>query len=318
MNVENQTKITEIILLGFHQQQSLRTIFFSVILIVYCLTISGNIIIMVLVSSRRHLHVPMYFFLSQISASDVLLSTSIVPKMLSVVIHEGAIISFAACITQFFLFCVFEVSECFILTAMSYDRYLAICAPLQYNSIMHHGLCIQLIVVSWLLAFSLSFITPVTISQMSFCGANFIDYFFCDFAPLLNLSCSDTNIVQIEAFLLCVPVLIIPFLIVLLSYVYIVLAIVRISSTTGRQKAFSTCSSHLTVVSIYYGTLLSIYAVPPNGKSLSVSKVLSLFYTVFTPMLNPIIYSLRNKDIKDALSKLVNGIYRANACKRII
>ncbi|CAH2272542.1 olfactory receptor, partial [Pelobates cultripes] len=261
----------------------------------------------------RHLHVPMYFFLSQISVSDILLSTSIVPKMLSVVIHEGGIITFAACITQFYFFCVFEVSECFILTAMSYDKYLAICSPLQYNSIMNHGLCIQLIVISWLLAFSLACITPVTISQLLFCGPNVIDYFFCDQAPLLKLSCSDTIIVQIEAFLLCIPILIIPFFIVLLSYVYIVLTIVRISSTTGRQKAFSTCSSHLTVVSIYYGTLLSIYAVPPNGKSVSVNKILSLFYTVFTPMLNPIIYSLRNKDIKDALNILVNDIYKANA-----
>ncbi|XP_063302571.1 olfactory receptor 11L1-like [Pelobates fuscus] len=316
MNVENQTKITEIILLGFHQLQRLRTVFFSVILIVYYVTISGNTIIMVLVSSKRHLHVPMYFFLSQISISDILLSTNIVPKMLSVVLHNGGITSFAACITQYYLFCVFEVSECFILTAMSYDRYLAICAPLQYNSLMDYRLCIQLICISWILAFSLAFIVPVTISQMVFCGSNVIDHFFCDFAPLLELSCSDTITVQIEGLLLCVPILIIPFLIVLLSYVYIVLAIVRISTTTGRQKAFSTCSSHLTVVSLYYGILISIYAVPPKQTSLTVSKVLSLFYTVFTPMLNPIIYSLRNKDIKEALNKLVNDIYRANKCKR--
>ncbi|CAH2272539.1 olfactory receptor 11L1-like, partial [Pelobates cultripes] len=257
----------------------------------------------------RHLHIPMYFLLSQISVSDILLSTSIVPKMLFVVIHDSGIISFVACLTQFYFFCLFEALECLILMVMSYDRYVAICAPLQYNSIMDHRRCIQLIVISWLLALSFSFITPVTISQMVFCGPDVVDYLFCDFAPLLELSCSDTKIVQIEAFLLCFPTLLIPFLIVLLSYVFIVLAIVRISSTTGRQKAFSTCSSHLTVVSIFYGSLISIYAVPPKGKSLPVSKVMSLFYTVFTPKLNPIIYTLRNKDIKESLNKLANYIF---------
>ncbi|XP_063305947.1 olfactory receptor 1496-like [Pelobates fuscus] len=316
VKMENKTIITEIQLLAFSHLLGTRSLFFTLIICVYCITISGNLLIIVLVSLNRHLHVPMYFFLTQISTSDILLITDIVPEMLSIIIDENGKIALKTCITQLYFFGVFETAECFLLTAMSYDRYLAICDPLKYNSIMDHKFCIQLIVICWLLSISIMLIIPISIAQLAFCEPGIIDHFFCDIFPLLEISCSDTILVQIEAFFLCVPILIIPFLIVLLSYVYIVLAIVRISSTTGRQKTFLTCSSHLTVVSIYYGTLISIYTVPPKGKSLSVAKVMSLFYTVFTPMLNPIIYSLRNKDIKDALKKIIQNIYRINVCKR--
>ncbi|KAM8972691.1 olfactory receptor 11L1-like [Pelodytes ibericus] len=313
MNNENLSSITEIRLLGFYHLHVLRSLFFSILLIVYLLTISVNLVLIVLVSSSRHLHVPMYIFLTQVSICDIVLTTGIVPMMLSIVLHEGGVMSFAACITQFYFFGGSEASECLLLTAMSYDRYLAICHPLRYNSIMDIECCIELIITSWLLGLFVDIIITVTIAQFRLCGPNIIDHFFCDLGPLLQLSCSDTFIAKIEAILICFPVLIAPLIIIMVSYFYIVLTIVKIPSISGRQKAFSTCSSHLAVVSIFYGTLISIYIVPTKGQSLSVSKVLSLLYIVVTPMLNPIIYSLRNKDIKKAIKKckkeLIQTIY---------
>ncbi|KAM8972644.1 olfactory receptor 11L1-like [Pelodytes ibericus] len=313
MNKENLTLVTEIHLLGFHHLHALRSLFFSILLIIYLLTISGNLVLIVLVSSSRQLHVPMYIFLTQLSISDIILTTNIVPMMLSIVLYEGGVMSLPACITQFYFFVASETLECFLLTAMSYDRYLAICHPLRYNSIMDNLCCIKLIIMSWLLGFSLDLILTVTIAQLRLCGPNIIDHFFCDFGPLLQLSCSDTIVAQMESFLLCFPVLITPLIIIVVSYCHIVITIVKIPSVSGRQKAFSTCSSHLAAVSIFYGTLISIYVVPSKDQSLSVSKVLSMLYTVVTPMLNPIIYSLRNKDIKEALKKckqkLIQTIY---------
>ncbi|KAM8972676.1 olfactory receptor 11L1-like [Pelodytes ibericus] len=310
MNTENLSLVTDIHLLGFHQSHTLRILFFSILLIVYLLTISGNLLLILLVFSSRHLLVPMYIFLTQVSISDILLTTDIVPRMLSIVLYEGGVMSLADCVTQFYFFGVSETSECFLLTIMSYDRYLAICQPLRYNSIMDNACCIKLIIMSWLLCLLIDLIITVTIAQHRFCGPNIIDHFFCDFGPLLNISCSDTFIVQMEAYLLSIPIIITPTIIILVSYFYIVLTIVKIPSASGKQKAFSTCSSHLTVVSIYYGTLISIYVVPAKGQSLSVNKVLSLLYTVVTPMFNPIIYSLRNKDIKEAINKYKQKIFQ--------
>ncbi|XP_063302577.1 olfactory receptor 1M1-like [Pelobates fuscus] len=311
--MENHTMVTEINLLGFHQLHSRRHLLFSIILVVYCLTISGNVLIIVLVSCFRHLHFPMYFFLTQMSISDILLTTNIAPHMLSIVNHEGGIISLKACITQYYFFGAFEVLECLLLTVMSYDRYLAICNPLQYNSIMDHAFCIKLIVICWLLGCIMALLIVLPITQLVFCGPNIIDHFFCDFDPLLKLSCSDTLIIHIAALFLSVPVIVTPFVMVIVSYVYIALTIVKIPSISGKKKAFSTCSSHLTVVSIYYGTLIGIYTVPTNERSLLTSKMLSVFFTVVTPMLNPIIYSLRNNDIRDALKKMnLNPLIKGN------
>ncbi|KAM8972680.1 olfactory receptor 5P52-like [Pelodytes ibericus] len=316
MNKENLSSDTEIRLLGFHQLHTLRSSFFSILLIVYILTISVNFVLIVLVSSTRHLHVPMYIFLTQVSICDIVLTTTIAPIMLNIVLYEGGVMSLADCITQFCLFGAFEASECFLLTAMSYDRYVAICHPLHYNFIMDNECCITLIIMSWLLGLSIALVITLTLAQLRFCGPNIIDHVICDFAPLLQIFCSDTFIVQMTTILLCVPVFIIPLTIIMVSYFYIVLTIVKIPSISGRQKAFSTCSSHLAVVSIYYGTLISMYAVPTKDQSLSLSKVLSLLYTVVTPVLNPIIYSLRNKDIKEALTKcqhkLIQTIYRTS------
>ncbi|XP_075061776.1 olfactory receptor 11L1-like [Mixophyes fleayi] len=308
MPESNITFITEVILLGFQRLQSFRTISFLILLVIYCVTICGNFLIITLVTSSKNLQTPMYVFLTQLSMSDIMLATDIVPNMLHTIVNEVGTISFIGCITQFYFFAVCECSECLLLTVMSYDRYLAICNPLRYNSIMDSTLCIKLIIMSWLLSLFIILIDTTTIALLHFCGPNIIDHFFCDYPPLLKLSCSDTSIVQFEVTFLSFPVLIVPFILIIASYVYIIQVILRMSSLAERQKAFSTCSSHLTTVSIFYSTLFCIYVLPTSGQSLSISKVLSLFYTVSTPLLNPIIYSLRNKDMKKAFEKCINKV----------
>ncbi|XP_040197848.1 olfactory receptor 6N1-like [Rana temporaria] len=277
---------------------------FSLVLIIYMVTICGNCLIIMLVYYSKTLHSPMYFFLSQLSISDIMLTTDIAPNMLNIVLHERTSISFSGCITQFYVFGSVETFECYLLTVMSYDRYLAICSPLHYTSIMKQTLCIQLVLASWIFSCSMAIIPTLGISQLEFCGPNCIDYLFCDFNPLVELSCSDTSKVQMEITVLCVPVLIFPFLVIVVSYTYIVLTILKISSFSGRLKSFSTCSSHLTVVFIFYGTLLAAYLIPKKGQSQMINKIMSLLYTVFTPFVNPFIYSLRNKEIKDSLKML--------------
>ncbi|XP_075715838.1 olfactory receptor 5G9-like [Rhinoderma darwinii] len=301
MKEKNLTAFNEFFLLGFQVSQCLRIFLFCLLLVVYCGTICGNLLIITLVSTSKNLHTPMYFFISQLSISDILLPTNIVPKMLSILLNNGGTITFAGCITQFYFFCGSEIFECLLLTVMSYDRYLAICNPLSYNSIMTSVYCGKLSVVTWLLGFSFALTEAITISTLTFCGPNIIDHFFCDLLPLLEIPCSDTLFVQIEIFLLSIPSVFIPTTIIIFSYVNIVLAIIRIPLNSGRQKAFSTCSSHLTVVSIFYWTMFCVYIVPSKGQTLTVSKVLSLLYTIFTPMINPIIYSLRNKEIGKAV-----------------
>ncbi|XP_053318884.1 olfactory receptor 11L1-like [Spea bombifrons] len=301
MNKRNLTRVTEIHLLGFQTSRSIKVGLFVLVFTMFCVTIVGNLLIIVLVSRSRNLHSPMYFFLTQLSISDILLTTDIVPNMLR------GMMPLVGCLAQLYFFGVSECFECLILAVMSYDRYLAICHPLHYISLMSHLLSLRVIIVTWIVSFSVPLIETVTTSKLVFCGPNVIDHFFCDLFPLWELSCSDILIGQIEVTILGIPIIISPFILIAISYTYIFFTILKIQSITGRQKAFSTCSSHLTVVFIYYGTLISIYVLPTRGQSLIVSKVLSLLYTVVTPMLNPIIYSLRNKDIKEALRKYVKN-----------
>ncbi|XP_053319958.1 olfactory receptor 6B1-like [Spea bombifrons] len=299
----NQTTVTEFILLGFRGLQSFKIPVFLLLLIFHLVTLSGNLLIIWLVVSNKALHSPMYFFLTHLSLCDTFLTLCIVPEALWLIWHGGGTMSFLRCIVQFDCFACSEASECLLLSVMAYDRYLAICYPLHYNYLMNPVLCRTLVSISWLLSFFAVLTDTVSITQLQFCGPNTIDHFFCDFAPILELSCSDTTFVEMALFILCIPVAVFPLLVIVVSYIYIVLAVLRISSKSGRRKTFSTCSSHLTVVSIFYGTLIGIYMLPAKGKSLNVSKVLSLLYTVLTPMMNPIIYSLRNNDIHEAMKK---------------
>ncbi|KAM8972658.1 olfactory receptor 11L1-like [Pelodytes ibericus] len=302
MSERNQTMVTEILLLGFQNLLKFKIFFFILLFFFYIMTLLGNLIIIWLVASHRSLQSPMYFFLTQLSISDIILTTNIVPNTLSITWQEGGVLSFSGCITQFYFFALSETFECFLLTIMAYDRYLAICYPLRYTSLMNIMLCIKLVVISWLLGFSIGLIDTISMTQLQFCGPNVIDHFFCDFDPILELSCSDTSILHVEIILFGVPTAVLPLLVIMISYSHIVQAVLHISTTSGRSKAFSTCSSHLTVVSLFFGTLIGIYMLPSTGKSLTINKVLSLWYTVIMPMINPIIYSLRNKDIKKALA----------------
>ncbi|XP_075715760.1 olfactory receptor 5G26-like [Rhinoderma darwinii] len=301
----NLTAVTEFFLLGFQGSQHPRIVLFCLFIMIYCGTICGNLLIIILVSISKNLHTPMYFFISQLSISDILLTTDIVPNLLHLLLINGGTISFTGCIFQFYIFCVCEASECLLLAVMSYDRYVAICNPLRYASIMTPACCVKLVALCWLVGFTITLSDNISISMLQFCGPNIIDHFFCDLVPLLAISCSDTFIVQLEMYLLSFPVAIIPSIIIITSYVNIVSAILRIPSSTGRHKAFSTCSSHLTVVSIFYWTIFCVYIFPTKGETMTISKVLSLIYTVCTPFINPIIYSLRNKDIRKAVRETI-------------
>ncbi|CAI9566746.1 unnamed protein product [Staurois parvus] len=297
--------VTTIFFVGFQNHEIINVLLFPFFLIIYCVTICGNLLIIALVSYSKGLHSPMYFFLSQLSISDIMLSTDVSPNMLNVLLHEGTSISLSGCMIQYYFFGLSETFECFLLTVMSYDRYLAICSPLHYASIMNHVLCVKLVLVSWLFSCSVALILTLSMYQLHFCGLNTVNHFFCDLYPLMELSCSDVSIIQMEATVLSIPVLVVPFLVIVVSYTCIALAILKISSISGRVKTFSTCSSHLTVVSIFYGTLITMYMIPKRGQSQMISKTLALLYTVFTPFLNPFIYSLRNKDIKQALRNIL-------------
>ncbi|XP_073507146.1 olfactory receptor 11L1-like [Phyllobates terribilis] len=305
MEDRNYTTVNEIFLLGFTNMHKFKILLFILLLVVYCVTICGNLLIVALVSMSRTLHTPMYFFLTQLSISDIMLTTDIVPNTLACILNDGLIMSFSSCIIQFYIFGFSESIECLILAVMAYDRYLAICNPLRYTTIMNFALFIKMILISWSLGASLILVTTLSLFGLEFCGPNVIDHFFCDFAPIILLSCSETFTVEMEAFYLSVLLIILPSVMTVTSYGCIVNTILNLSSDLQKRKVFSTCSSHLTVVSIFYGTLITIYMIPTQGVSMTINKVVSLFYTVVTPLLNPIIYSLRNKDIKETMRKLI-------------
>ncbi|XP_040269164.1 olfactory receptor 11L1-like [Bufo bufo] len=301
MQFSNSSMVTEILLLGFQNLQSFRICFFLLLLIIFCVTVCGNLLIILVVSYSRSLHSPMYFFLTQLSFSDIMLSSTIVPNMLHIVLHEGTSVSFIGCLTQFYFFITSESLECLLLTVMSYDRYQAICNPLHYNMVMDLTFCVRAVLLCWVMMLIVTLTLSLTVNQLQFCGPNVIDHFFCDFDPLLELSCSDTFFLKLEDMILAVPFVVCPFIVILVSYVYIIITILKIPSVTGRQKTFSTCSSHLAVVSLYYWSLIIMYLFPNKG---DVKKILSLLYTVVTPLLNPMIYSLSNRDIRQSSKKL--------------
>ncbi|XP_073403063.1 olfactory receptor 11L1-like [Dendrobates tinctorius] len=299
----NGTVVAEFILLGFQNRQNLQISLFCFLLVIFCGTIYGNLLIITLVSTTKKLHTPMYFFISQLSISDILVITNIVPILLQILLNNGGSISFIHCITQLYFLSALEVLECFLLAVMSYDRYVAICNPLRYSTIMTIAHCVTLSITCWTSGFSLGLIFVIKMSKINFCGPNIIDHLFCDSLPLLELSCSDTFIVHLEIYVMGIPILMIPTIIIVLSYSFIMTAVLKIKSSVSRQKVFSTCSSHLIVVSIFYWTMFGVYVFPTKGRTLTMSKILSLLYTVFTPFINPIVYSLRNQNIRKAILK---------------
>ncbi|XP_063158281.1 olfactory receptor 6F1-like [Candoia aspera] len=300
---QNTTDIKEFILLGFGNSKDLNVLLFMLFIIMYTVTLSGNLLIIVLVVTEKHIHTPMYFFLSNLSCLEISYTSAILPKIMANCLADTKTISFWGCILQMQFFFIPGATECYLLAAMSYDRYLAICRPLHYGTLMNDKTCILLVLMSWLIAFLLIAVLTSLLAQLTFCDQYKIDHFFCDFTPLVRLSCNDTWVIE-SAALITSSIAILPtFFITVSSYTFIIRAILKIPSVDGRQKAFSTCSSHLTVVSIFYGSLMFVYILPTTGKFKDMKKGFSFLYSVLTPMINPFIYCLRNKEIKETLRK---------------
>lgn len=302
----NSTDVTEFILLGISNDPQMQIIFFVVFLVIFLVNIVGNLGMIILISFDSHLHNPMYFFLWHLSFCDVCYSSAIAPRMLSDLLSERRIISFSGCTTQFYFFAAFVDAECYILAVMAYDRYVAICKPLLYSSLMTSGLCTRLLVGSYIAGTTNAIIHTTATFSLHFCGSNLINHFFCDVPPLLALSCSDTHINEILLFVFAGFVEMSSLSIILISYISILMAILRMQTAEGRLKAFSTCGSHFTGVTLFYGTVIFMYLRPTSVYALDQDKWASVFYTVVIPMLNPLIYSLRNKDVKEAFRKLIN------------
>ncbi|NWH49844.1 O11A1 protein, partial [Fregata magnificens] len=299
----NETSQTEFLLLGFGNVLSLQTPLFLLTLMIYLVIVVGNILIVVLVVAERQLHTPMYFFLGNLSSLETCYSSIILPRLLASFLTGNTTISAPGCMAQLYFFGSCATTECYLLAAMSYDRYLAICRPLLYASVMTWKIGHQMAAGSWLWGSLVSGVVTFLLSQLQFCGPKAIDHFFCDFTPLVELSCSDTRVVKLVTLLLSFLNVVFPFLFTLASYVCIIVAILRIPSSVGRQKAFSTCSSHLTIVTVFYGTLIIVYMLPRTALLRQLNKVFSFFYTILTPLVNPLIYSLRNREVREALGK---------------
>ncbi|XP_075118283.1 olfactory receptor 6N1-like [Leptodactylus fuscus] len=300
MKAENSTN-NEFILLGFNFKQNIQLFLFFIFFMIYVSTITGNTIIITVIWKSSKLHSPMYFFLANFAFMEIGYTSVTMPKMLTNLAFGDKRISVSGCITQLYFFFVLGGIENYLLAVMAYDRYLAICNPLRYSTIMSNRLCHQLALMSWLSSIASSFISIYLLSKLSFCGKNKIDNFFCDASPIFNLSCTDTSLLKSYFFSLVWIVVFSCLSFIILSYINIILAVLKIPSNSGRRKVFSTCGCHFTVVILYYGSVISMYVRPHHEYTFVFDKCLSVFYAIITPFLNPIIYSFRNKNIREAI-----------------
>uniref|UniRef100_K7EZG9 Olfactory receptor n=1 Tax=Pelodiscus sinensis TaxID=13735 RepID=K7EZG9_PELSI len=303
----NQTVIMEFILLGFGNSPDLQPLLFLVFLVIYLGTVAGNLLIIALVVADRHLHTPMYFFLGNLSCVETCYSSVILPRLLASLLTGDRTISVQGCLVQLYFFGIMATAENLMLFVMSYDRFLAICHPLRYAALMNGRVCGQLVAAAWGIAVLLCTIVDSSFFQLTFCHSEEIDHFFCDLSPVIKLSCSDTRMLQAMAFAVA-SITLGACLLIVGSYVCILSTILQIPSTAGRQKAFSTCSSHLIMVAVFYGTLIAVYVFPTASTSKVLSKISSVCYTVLTPLINPVIYSLRNKEISESLRKALQKL----------
>ncbi|XP_004464004.2 olfactory receptor 8A1-like [Dasypus novemcinctus] len=302
MAAKNHSTVTEFILGGLTNQPELQLPLFLLFLGIYAVTMVGNLGMITLIRLNSQLHTPMYFFLSNLSLVDLSYSSVITPKMLVNFVSEKNTISYEECMSQLYFFIVFVVAESYMLTVMAYDRYVAICSPLLYNIIMSHQVCSLLVAVAYIMGLIGSTIETVLMLKLSYCEP-LISHYFCDILPLMKLSCTSTYDVQMVVFFLAGFNTVFTSLTVLVSYAFIVSSILHISTAEGRSKAFSTCSSHLAAVGMFYGSTAFMYLKPSTASSLAQENVASVFYTTVIPMLNPLIYSLRNKEVKAAVQK---------------
>ncbi|XP_043827321.1 olfactory receptor 8K1-like [Dromiciops gliroides] len=305
LNETTGRQVTEFILMGITNRPELQGPFFGLFLLNYMATCLGNLGLIILTSVDSHLQTPMYFFLRHLAFVDLGYSTAIGPKMLVSFLEEKNIISFNGCAAQLVFFVIFIASELFILSAMAYDRYVAICKPLHYIIIMSRKVCWALVAISYFYSIMVSLLISIKLFKLSFCKSNVIRHFYCDGLPLVSLVCSDTNEIELIIMIFAAFNLVSSLSIILLSYMLILVAIFRMNSSEGRYKAFSTCGSHLTGVVVFYGTLLFMYLQPQSSHSFDTDKMASVFYTLVIPMLNPLIYSLRNQEVKSALRRLI-------------
>ncbi|XP_005346749.1 putative olfactory receptor 5AK3 [Microtus ochrogaster] len=310
MTQENETEVKGFYLLGFGVQRDTQCVLFMVFLLIYVTSMVGNTGMILLINTDSRLQTPMYFFLQHLAFVDVCYTSAITPKMLQNFVVEDGSISFGGCVVQLLIYAIFATSDCYLLAAMAVDRYVAICKPLHYPIIMSRKVCIQMVAGSYLVGSINSSVHTGFTFSLSYCKSNRINHFFCDVPPIISLSCSniDTNIrllVVFVGFNLMFTVLVVIF-----SYIYIMVAILKMSSTAGRKKTFSTCASHLTAVTIFYGTLAYMYLQPHSDNAEENMKVASVFYGIVIPMLNPLIYSLRNKEVKDAIKLTRKKFFR--------
>ncbi|XP_029791703.1 olfactory receptor 10J3-like isoform X1 [Suricata suricatta] len=300
----NSTTVTQFLFEGFSSfGWPHRLVFFAIFLSLHLLTLSSNVIIVTVIHLDRHLHTPMYFFLSMLSLSETCYTVAIIPQMLSGLLSPHQPITVQVCATQLFFYLTFGINNCFLLTAMGYDRYVAICNPLRYSVIMSKEACVQLASGSLGIGLGMAIVQVTSVFGLPFCDAFVISHFFCDVRPLLKLACADTTVNEIINFVVSICVLVLPMGLVFISYILIISTILKIPSAQGRKKAFATCASHLTVVIVHYGCASIIYLKPKSQSSLGQDRLISVTYTVLTPLLNPVVYSLRNKEVKDALCR---------------
>ncbi|CAO2595410.1 Olfactory receptor 11 [Lemmus lemmus] len=309
MTLANESISEEFILLGFSDRPWLELPLFVVFLVSYILTIFGNMTIILVSRLDSKLHTPMYFFLTNLSLLDLCYTTSTVPQMLINICSSHKTISYVGCAIQLYFVLALGGVECVLLAVMAYDRFVAICRPLHYSVIMHQRLCLQLAAVAWIVGFGNAVWLSILTFQLPRCGHYVIDHFLCEVPALLKLSCVDTTANEAELFFVSVIFHLVPLTLILISYAFIAQAILKIQSAEGRQKAFGTCGSHLIVVSLFYGTAVSMYLLPPSPHSKDPRKMVSLFYGIIAPMLNPLIYTLRNKEVKEAFKRLVKRVF---------
>ncbi|XP_036616773.1 olfactory receptor 2A1/2A42-like [Trichosurus vulpecula] len=301
----NQTTVTDFILLGFLVSPKMHLVLFGLFFLLYTFTLLGNGVILGLICLDSQLHTPMYFFLSQLAIVDISYASNTVPQMLANLLDPAKPISFAGCIMQTYLFLMFALIECLLLVMMSYDRFVAICHPLRYKVIMSWGVCIALAIISWEFGSLLALVHVLLLLRLPFCGPQEINHFFCEILSVLKLACADIWLNKLVIIAACVFILLGPLCLILVSYTHILSAILRIQSGQGRKKAFSTCSSHLCVVGLFFSSASIAYMIPNSRSSKEQHKILFLFYSFFNPTLNPLIYSLRNSEVKGALRRVL-------------